>query len=103
MNMDLYEKTVKRLARVGIKDPTAQIITMAEEIEQYRAKIHGLEALLRGQQPRDEKQDALLNAVLGRVAEEHEKAKGLDYVHNPLAYALHKVWKQVDSLELREG
>lgn len=103
MDMDLYEKTVKRLGRVGVKDPTAQIIALAEEIEQYRAKIIGLEALLRGQAPRDEKQDAVLNAVLDRVAEEYEKAKGLDYVRNPLAWALHEVWKQTDRLELGRG
>lgn len=28
---------------------------------------------------------------------EYEKAKGLEYVHDPLAYALYKVWKKVDA------
>lgn len=27
---------------------------------------------------------------------EYENAKKLEYVHNPLAYALYKVWKKVD-------
>lgn len=103
MANEAYEKAVRRLSRVGIKDPTEQIAALEEEIDRYRAKIHGLEALLRGQPPRDEKQDAMLSAVLGRVAEEHEKAKGLDYVRNPLAFALYKVWKQTDRLELGEG
>lgn len=40
---ELYTQTVKRLARAGVKDPTAQIIALAEEIERYRAKIRGLE------------------------------------------------------------
>lgn len=42
----IYTKTVQRLARGGIKDPTAQIIALAEEIERYRDKIHKLEELL---------------------------------------------------------
>ena len=28
--------------------------------------------------------------------EEYERAKRLEYVHNPLAYALYQVWKKVD-------
>lgn len=28
--------------------------------------------------------------------EEYERAKRLDYVINPLAYALHQVWKKAD-------
>ena len=40
---ELFDKTVKRLSRVGVNDPTAQIIYLAEEIEQYREKIRGLE------------------------------------------------------------
>lgn len=27
---------------------------------------------------------------------EYEKALGLEFVHNPLAYALYKVWKMAD-------
>ncbi len=42
-HQELYNQTVKRLARGGIKDPTAQIIALAEEIECYRAKIRGME------------------------------------------------------------
>lgn len=44
---EIYEQTIKRLARGGINDPTSQIIALAEEIERYREKIYGLEALLR--------------------------------------------------------
>ncbi len=40
---ELYEKTVKRLERLGIHNPLAQIIYLAAEIEQYREKIHALE------------------------------------------------------------
>lgn len=47
----LYEQTVKRLARTGIKDPTAQIIALAEEIERYRDKIRCLEEKLRQEEP----------------------------------------------------
>ncbi len=28
---------------------------------------------------------------------EYEKAKKLEWVHNPLAYALHQVWKMADA------
>ncbi len=44
---DLYEKTVRRLERAGISNPLAQIIYLAEEIEQYREKIHGLEEYIK--------------------------------------------------------
>lgn len=44
---EIFGKTVKRLARGGILDPTAQIIALAEEIERYRDKIHALEELLK--------------------------------------------------------
>ena len=43
---ELYENTVKRLARGGITDPTSIIVFLAEEIEQYRDKIHVLEAVV---------------------------------------------------------
>lgn len=43
MNMSLYLSTVARLTRAGAKDPTAQIIFLAEEIERYREKIYNLE------------------------------------------------------------
>ena len=36
---NLYGDTVRRLARIGIKDPTAQITEMAKEIKAYRARI----------------------------------------------------------------
>ena len=101
MSLDLYEKTVKRLARAGVKDPTAQIIYLAEEIDRYRAKISVLEKLLRGQPPRDEKQDAMLCAVFDQIAEKYEQAKGMEYVRYPLAWALHNVWKTVNSLEVQ--
>lgn len=41
--MELYERTIKRLARCGAKDPTSQIISLAEEIERYRSKIRSME------------------------------------------------------------
>lgn len=28
--------------------------------------------------------------------EEYERARRLEYVHNPLAYALYQVWKKAD-------
>lgn len=31
------------------------------------------------------------------VAEEYEKAQKLDYIRNPIAYALHRVWKIADA------
>lgn len=40
----LYNQTVKRLARLGAKSQTAQIIALAEEIEYYREKIQRMEA-----------------------------------------------------------
>ena len=99
LQMELYEKTTKRLARAGVKDPTAQIIYMAEEIERYRAKIRGLEAHIRGIPSIEERQDELLLAALVRVTQEYERAKRLDYVRHPMAWALHEAWKQIERLE----
>jgi hypothetical protein len=37
-----------------------------------------------------------LEKALKLVQEKYESAKNLDYIHNPLAYALYKVWKMAD-------
>ena len=37
-----------------------------------------------------------LNKAIKLLEEEYEKAKKLEWVRNPLAYALYKVWKMVD-------
>lgn len=57
---ELYNKTMKRLGRMGAKGPTKQIVALAEEIERYRTKILRLEEELKrrelpnGQQPQEE-------------------------------------------------
>ena len=38
----LYLKTMERLRRMQITDPTSAIIALAEEVEHYREKIQGL-------------------------------------------------------------
>ena len=35
--------------------------------------------------------------------EEYERAKRLDYVINPLAYALYQVWKKADKERRKNG
>lgn len=40
--------------------------------------------------------DMTLAKALNMVEKEYERAKNLQYVRNPLAYALHKVWKEAD-------
>ena len=37
-----------------------------------------------------------LKKAIALLEKEYEKAKRSDYVRNPLAYALYKVWKQAD-------
>ena len=37
-----------------------------------------------------------LQTAIKLLETEYEKAKKLEWVHNPLAYALYKVWKIVD-------
>lgn len=37
--MELYDRTVARLKRGGVNDPTAQIIALAEENESYRKRL----------------------------------------------------------------
>ena len=36
------------------------------------------------------------------LEEEYERAKGLAYVRNPLAYALYQVWKMADAERKRK-
>lgn len=100
-NYELYKKAASRLARCGIYDPTRQIIALEEEIEQYRDKIKAMEQLRCKVQKPDVEMDAQLTAALNLVADEYEKAKGQDWVYNPLAKALHNVWKIADRLETR--
>ena len=38
-----------------------------------------------------------LRKAISMLEAEYERAKGLEFVHNPLAYALYQVWKKVDS------
>ena len=37
-----------------------------------------------------------LDRAINLVAVKYEQAKKLDYIRNPLAYALYKVWKMAD-------
>lgn len=40
--------------------------------------------------------DVVLQKALDMIAREYEKAKKQEFVRNPLAYALYKVWGMVD-------
>lgn len=37
-----------------------------------------------------------LNKAIKMLKEQYEKAKKLEWVHNPIAYALYHVWKEAD-------
>lgn len=37
-----------------------------------------------------------LKKAIELLEAEHERAKKLEYVHNPLAWALYQVWKKAD-------
>ncbi|MBQ3195954.1 MAG: hypothetical protein IJB65_05750 [Clostridia bacterium] len=62
-------------------------------IKRQRAEIERL--LQKTQQPQIGTTKEL--KVIKLVETEYEKAKNLEYIRNPLAYALHKVWKMVDA------
>ena len=40
--------------------------------------------------------DKRFGKVIGILRKEYERAKRLEFVHKPLAYALHKVWRMAD-------
>ena len=44
-----------------------------------------------------------LEKAIKMLEEEYEKAKKLEWVHNPLAYALYKVWKRADAGRRNNG
>ena len=37
-----------------------------------------------------------LQTAIKMLEKEYEKAKKLEWVHNPIAYALYQVWKEAD-------
>lgn len=43
-----------------------------------------------------------LDKVIERLETEYEKAKEIEWVKNPLAYALYRVWKMVDKEKVVE-
>ena len=43
-----------------------------------------------------------LNKAKKLLDEEYEKAKKLEFVHNPMAYALYQVWKKADTQVKRD-
>jgi hypothetical protein len=45
----------------------------------------------------------LLKTALKMVEEEYEKAKKQDWIFNPLAYALYKVWKKANEVKTKRG
>ena len=42
-----------------------------------------------------------LEAAIKRLEQEYERAKGLSFVRNPLAYALYQVWEEANRQEVR--
>jgi hypothetical protein len=40
-----------------------------------------------------------LKKAIELLEAEYERAKKLEYVHNPLAWALYQVWKKVDEMK----
>lgn len=40
-----------------------------------------------------------LSKAIKLLVQEYEKAKKLEFVHNPIAYALYRVWKIADNEE----
>lgn len=44
-----------------------------------------------------------LEKAIKLLEKEYERAKGLDFVRNPLTYALYNVWKQADREGSRNG
>ena len=41
-----------------------------------------------------------LKTAIKRLEQEYERAKGLPFVRNPIAYALYQVWKEADRQEV---
>lgn len=37
-----------------------------------------------------------IETAIKKLREEYAKAQGVEYIRNPLAYALHQVWKLAD-------
>lgn len=44
-----------------------------------------------------------IETAIKKLREEYAKAQGLEYIRNPLAYALYQVWKLADKDRRGEG
>lgn len=44
-----------------------------------------------------------LRQAVNMLEKQYEKARNLDYVRNPLAYALYQVWKEADRQPPKEA
>lgn len=42
-----------------------------------------------------------LETAIERLEQEYERARGLSFVRNPLAYALYQVWREADRQKVR--
>ena len=38
-----------------------------------------------------------IETAMKRVEQYYERAKGIEFVHNPVAWALYQVWREADS------
>ena len=45
------------------------------------------------------KRGMTLKTAIRLLEREYERAKGLDWIHNPIAYALYQVWKEANGGE----
>lgn len=45
------------------------------------------------------RKEATLEVAIELLKEEYERAKSLEYVRNPLAFALYHTWKKIDKEE----
>jgi len=45
------------------------------------------------------KRGMTIKTAIRLLEREYERAKGLDWIHNPIAYALYQVWKEANGGE----
>ena len=101
VNIDLYNNTVKRLARGGVTDPTSIIVALAEEIERYRDKIYGLEAVVDDlqklliEEKKRENKEEMMFYILERLPRQELLAQ-LAEEANELGHAALKMRRAID-------
>ena len=69
---------------------------MPDEEEEVLAELLTEDEIRRRNAANRRKRGMMIKTAIRLLEQEYERAKGLDFVHDPTAYALYQVWKMAE-------